>query len=269
VLWFRVESDCPANRTSKRVLKHLGAEGFGGMVLLWCFAAASGKDDLSPGRCVDSDMDPIPREDLVVASTLSEETFDALIAILLDTKTVDRQAWTERGELVFPGLSSRADRYTQSLARSRPVRQPAKKAPSPPEPHPLDFISPEPPPAPTQSRFDAFWALYPKHTTRKQAAAIWGTGERYAKGLKVEQNTQLYETIMAALTKHVQAWADEGKDRQFILSPYQYLKHRRWEDEIPPPPSPTRSTRTRQMQEAAAAFLASAPKVIPSDAESA
>ena len=264
MLWFRVESDCPANRTSKRVLKHLGAEGFGGMVLLWCFAAASGKDDLSPGRCVDSDMDPIPREDLVVASTLSEETFDALIAILLDTKTVDRQAWTERGELVFPGLSSRADRYTQSLARSRPVRPPAKKAPSPPEPHPLDFISPEPPPAPTQSRFDAFWALYPKRTDKKRTQALWTTGE-----LKIERDTQLFETIMSALRRHVNAWADEGRDIQFIASPFQYLKQRRWEDEIPPPPAPTRSTRTRQMQEAAAAFLANSPKAIPSDAESA
>jgi len=227
MLWFRVESNCPANRTSKRVLKHLGAEGFGGMVLLWCFAAAYGKDDLSPGRCVDSDMDPIPREDLVVASTLSEETFDALIAILMDTKTVDRQAWTERGELVFPGLSSRADRYTQS-------------------------------------RFDAFWALYPKRTDKKRTQALWTTGE-----LKIERDTQLFETIMSALRRHVNAWADEGRDIQFIASPFQYLKQRRWEDEIPPPPAPTRSTRTRQMQEAAAAFLANSPKAIPSDAESA
>jgi hypothetical protein len=266
MLWFRIDADFPCHRSSKRVLKSLGVGSIGAMVLLWCFVAKFGRDVTHPGRAVDSDFEPIDKADLVEASCLSVSEYDQLMEILLATKTISRAEFESNGIVHFHGICTRADTYTKKLIASASRKRMLPEAEQVPPPPPLQLMAPIDV-TPQPSGFTEFWNLYPKHTTRKQAEAIWGNGERYTKGLKVDQNAPLYETIMTALTKHVQTWADEGKDRQFILSPYQYLKHRRWEDEAPPPPQPVRSKRTRAMQEAAAAFLANSPKVTPSDAE--
>jgi hypothetical protein len=265
--WFKMDSDTPHHRVSKRVMKHLGVHGFGSMILLWCYAAAYGRDITSPGRCVDTDLEPIPKEDLIDASGLTEEGFDQLMAILFETKTIDMAAWTDRGELAFPGMSKRADEYSQTLARGRRAASPPTKAtptPRPAKPAALALSREEALPAAPQGRFEAFWALYPKRIDKQRTQALWNS-----KGLNVEANPQLAEVIMVALRRHVAAWETEQRELRYIASPYQYLKHRRWEDEAPPPPPPVRTKRTRAMQEAAAAFLASAPEVTPSDAEGA
>ena len=122
--WFRMDSDTPNHPTSRRVIKSLGNEGFGGLVRLWCFAAAFGKDE--PGRCVDSDCDPFNREALIDASGLSDEAFDALIEVCLETKCAERTAWENRGELAFPGMRSRSDSYSKQLLR-RNIVETSKK----------------------------------------------------------------------------------------------------------------------------------------------
>ena len=125
-----MDSLTPSNRTSRRVLKRLGNDGFGALILLYCFAAAQGKDPTSPGRCVDSDSDAIPREDLVEACGLSEEDFDALIAICVETKCVDREAWLG-GELNFPGMLTRCDDYAHKVMRRLAAEARTKGVPPP------------------------------------------------------------------------------------------------------------------------------------------
>jgi len=117
VKWFRMDSDCTTHPTIRRVIRQCGNEGFGALVRLWCFAAQYGRGD--PGRCVDSDGDPIPLEDLVDASGLELEKFTKLIKVCIDAKCVDAESWNERVELLFPGMKSRASEYTKKLIRNR------------------------------------------------------------------------------------------------------------------------------------------------------
>ena len=116
MLWYKMDSNAMEGRTFKRVARRLGNAGVGALVRLYCFSAGHGKDPTSPGRCVDSDLEPIPREDLVEASGLSEEDFDALIETCVSTKCVDG-AWADRGELNFPGMLSRCDEYAAKVMR--------------------------------------------------------------------------------------------------------------------------------------------------------
>tara|TARA_R110000824_G_scaffold18243_10_gene72639 strand:+ start:3984 stop:4817 length:834 start_codon:yes stop_codon:yes gene_type:complete len=115
--WFRMDSDTPNHPTSRRVIRKTGNEGFGALVRLWCFAAQYGKGD-TPGRCVDSDGDPIQVEDLVDASGLTDEQFRELIEVLLETKCIDQTAWELRQEITFPGMTTRADEYTKKVRRN-------------------------------------------------------------------------------------------------------------------------------------------------------
>lgn len=119
--WFRMDSDTPSHPTSRRVIRNLGNAGFGALVRLWCFTAQFGK--LEAGRCVDSDGDPIPQEDLIDACGLESDDFDALVAILLFTKCIDRDAWEKKGEMKFPGMMSRADTYTKKVQKSVQTRE--------------------------------------------------------------------------------------------------------------------------------------------------
>ena len=119
--WYRMDSDTPNHPTSRRVIRKLGNEGFGALVRLWCFAAQYGKGE-TPGRCVDSDGDSIQLEDLVDASGLTDEQFRALVAVLLDTKCIDTEAWESRKEMSFPGMTTRADEYTKKVKRNSVVR---------------------------------------------------------------------------------------------------------------------------------------------------
>jgi hypothetical protein len=120
VKWFRMDSDTPNHPTSRRVIRKLGNEGFGALVRLWCFAAQYGKSE--PGRCVDSDGDPVQVEDLVDASGLTDEKFRELVVVLLETKCIDAEAWESRQEMAYPGMTTRADEYTKKVRRNSVVK---------------------------------------------------------------------------------------------------------------------------------------------------
>jgi hypothetical protein len=234
---------------------------------------------------VDSELEPIPTEDLIEESGLTAETFGRLIEILIETKTADRESWELRGELSFPGMRARADMYTKTVARRRAAAGQPPVTPAPPAGRP--FGSPGTPPinpkrgtteptprssdddAPVLSlirttdvsaapcaRFEEFWALYPKHTDKKRSEALW-----CSKTLNVERDTQLFEAIMSGLRRQCDAWTDEQRDLQYTPSPYQYLKHRRWEDEAQAPRDRkmVRGKTTVAMQQATEAFLARHP----------
>tara|TARA_R110000824_G_scaffold8899_3_gene40416 strand:- start:22618 stop:23472 length:855 start_codon:yes stop_codon:yes gene_type:complete len=111
-----MDSDTPHHPTGRRVIRKQGNAGFGALVRLWCFAAQYGKAE--PGRCVDSDGDAIPVEDLLDACGLEENEFEELIEVLVDAKCIDARAWSELGELSFPGMTTRADEYTKKVRRN-------------------------------------------------------------------------------------------------------------------------------------------------------
>jgi len=136
--WFKVDSDAPSHPTNRRVLKELGTEGFGGLILLWCFIAQFGRD--LPGRGVDGDGDPIPKDVLVDVSTLSEEKFEKLVEILYQCKAIDRDAWAERQELYLRGMRSRGDAYAKRLGLKSTALNPER-----PSLEPLTQVTPAAP----------------------------------------------------------------------------------------------------------------------------
>ena len=243
--WFKVESSFGNHPTIQRLLNHpeLGTSALGSLILLWAFTATYGRDELHPGRCVDGQGHPIAKQDLVIAARMTDAQFDALIALLQQTGSIDIDAWTTRQELSFPGLTRRADPYTDKVRKRRerdlkasglqrgdmapqmvPAQRTATPAPSllPPSPE-YALVSRV---APTTPRFEGFWKLYPRKQNKKKALAVW-----QSKAFRVEHNTQLYEAIMAGLTRQVASWEARGTDVAHICHGDQFLKHRRWEDE--------------------------------------
>lgn len=246
MLWFRVMSNMPHHPSIQRVLHTptLGTAGLGSLLLLWAFSAMYGRDRTSPGRCVDSDGDAIPRVDLIRASLMTEDQFDTLLQVLVETKGIDVTAWLDRQELSFPGMRTRADEYTKQLAKRA-----AQSTPAPPPTvtaTTLRLTAPPETPRPT-TRFNAFWSLYPRKIEKKRARAAWTT-------LKAETNTQLYQVIMTGTQRLV----DEGRDITYIPAPQRFLSHRRFEDERSSvvTQTPVRPTSAEAMDRATEIFLA-------------
>ena len=268
MLWYKMDSNFPENRTARRVSRKLGNAGLGGLVRLFCFAAGHGKDPASPGRCVDSDLEPIPREDLVEASGLSEEDFDALIETCVSTKCVDG-AWADRGELNFPGMLKRADEYaakvmrrlaaearTKGLPPPTTTAPPRRPPPSPPETRataqpiapttttPLALVGTAMPTPRHPTRFEEWWALYPRKIEKKRARVAW-------KKLKAATDSQLFLVIMEGTQRLV----DSDIDIQYIPAPHRFLAHRRFEDEPTPVQAPKVAQSTLDRMDATARFL--------------
>lgn len=109
--WFRFDANTANHPTVRSVKKRLGNEGFGALANLWCFTAERGRQ--RPGRAVNGDGKPYRREALVDASEMSEEKFDQLIEVLLETECMNPEAWHERQEMHFPGMFERADDTTK------------------------------------------------------------------------------------------------------------------------------------------------------------
>lgn len=270
MLWYKMDANFIENRTARRVLRKLGNAGLGGLVRLFCFAAGHGKDPTSPGRCVDSDLVGIPREDLVEMCGLSEEDFDTLIGICVETKCVEREAWEHRGELNFPGMLKRADEYAAKVMRRLAAEARAKGLPPPPTTAPPPHTPPTPsePRATVQpisphttspplalvgtsalaskkpTRFDEFWAIYPRKIDKKRARAAWTK-------LKVATDTQLFEVILAGTRRLV----DSDVDLQYVPAPQRFLAHRRFEDEPAPAQTPKLTQSTRDRMDTTARFL--------------
>ena len=67
-------------------------------------------------------------------------------------------------------------------------------------------------------RFDHFWKLYPKKTTKKATKDAW---------LKIKMTDDLFKTIIEAITRQAPTFKDG-----FILDPVRWVKGERWEEEV-------------------------------------
>lgn len=270
MLWYKMDSNAMEGRTFKRVARRLGNAGVGALVRLFCFSAGHGKDPTSPGRCVDSDLEPIPREDLIEASAMSGEDFDTLIGICVETKCVEREAWEHRGELNFPGMLKRADEYAAKVmrrlaagARTKglppPTAPPRRTPPSPQDTRvtaqpidpaattttpPLALVGASMPTPQRPTRFDEWWAIYPRKIDKKRARMAWTK-------LKAATDSQLFEVIMAGTQRLIES----DIDIQYVPAPQRYLAHRRFEDEAPPVQAPKLAQSTLDRMDATARFL--------------
>lgn len=74
------------------------------------------------------------------------------------------------------------------------------------------------------SRFDEFWAAYPRKTSKQAAQKAWK---------KINANDELFAEIMKSVEAQ-SAWPQWTKDDgQFIPHPSTWLNNKRWEDEPP------------------------------------
>lgn len=73
-------------------------------------------------------------------------------------------------------------------------------------------------------RFDRFWEIWPKKKDKASARDVWG---------RLKPTEDLTEAIIVALRrqKMCRQWQEAGG--QYIPGPAKWLRHRRWEDEIP------------------------------------
>lgn len=67
-------------------------------------------------------------------------------------------------------------------------------------------------------KFDHFWKLYPKKTTKKATKDAW---------LKIKMSDDLFKTIIEAITRQAPTFKDG-----FILDPVRWVKGERWDDEV-------------------------------------
>ena len=114
--WFQLDADAPDDPKIRAVTRALGVEGFGGLVSLWCHIAKHGR---VPGQGIDSRGAPFPVDDLVAATGLPPEKFDALIDACIRTGHFKRDAWEQRGAIWIPAMERRADRYSRQIARAQ------------------------------------------------------------------------------------------------------------------------------------------------------
>jgi hypothetical protein len=116
VKWFQVDSDTPNDPRIKAILREMGAEGVGGLFLLWCFIADHG---CKPGRSIDSSNRPFPVADLIEATRLDKAKFERLVTICTDCGHFTKDAWVKRQEIAIPAMLRRADTYTRRTHRTK------------------------------------------------------------------------------------------------------------------------------------------------------
>lgn len=89
------------------------------------------------------------------------------------------------------------------------------------------------PQATNDSRFDQFWAAYPKRVAKGDARRAWAL---------VNPDDQLFKQMLHAIDwqKHTRDWMKDGG--QFIPYPATWLRAERWADELPEAkPSPAKA----------------------------
>lgn len=69
--------------------------------------------------------------------------------------------------------------------------------------------------------FEKFWALYPKHTHRQEAEALW---------LDIGPAEAFVATILAAIEHQALVWKSQGTETQYIPNPAAWLRNGRWMD---------------------------------------
>jgi hypothetical protein len=72
-----------------------------------------------------------------------------------------------------------------------------------------------------RASFDDFYTLYPRREAKQAAIKAWGKLPESSRMLAIE-----------AIPNHVQQWAKEGRQRQFIPLPASWLNGGRYEDEL-------------------------------------
>lgn len=114
--WFQVDADTPHDPKIQAVLRALGAEGLGGLFLVWCHIADHGTR--RPGWSLDSAGHPMPEAELRAISTLSEANFYELITICVSSGHFLKTPWEKRKVIAIPAMAKRADTYTHRKLRS-------------------------------------------------------------------------------------------------------------------------------------------------------
>jgi len=115
VKWFQLDADTPDDPKIRAVVRVLGVEGFGGLVGLWCHVAKHGR---KPGQGVDSRGAPLPVDEIVTATGLPADKFNALIDVCTRTGHFRRDAWEMYRGIWIPAMERRADRYARRVAKS-------------------------------------------------------------------------------------------------------------------------------------------------------
>lgn len=129
----------------------------------------------------------------------------------------DRTLWyafTEKGESILPkGQMEVPKRSNGSSEKGEPI------PPNDPPNDPPDNSSRS---ASASLDFERFWKLYPVKKAKQQALKAWK---------KINPDSQLTETIIAAVEKQ-KKWPDWIKDNgQYIPYPSTWLNQGRWDDE--------------------------------------
>jgi hypothetical protein len=97
-------------------LRQLGAEGIGGLFLVWCHIADHGTK--KPGWSLDSTGKPMPEAELQEASHLAPATFTRLVQICAEVGHFKKSEWVSRGVIAIPAMIRRADTYTRRRVRT-------------------------------------------------------------------------------------------------------------------------------------------------------
>jgi hypothetical protein len=98
------------------------------------------------------------------------------------------------------------------------------------------------------SRFDRWWAIYPRKIEKKRARVAWTK-------LKASTDTQLFSVIMEGTQRLVDRAMVERLDVRYVPAPQRYLTNRRFEDEPMPVHDPKLAQSTLDRMDATARFL--------------
>ena len=97
-------------------------------------------------------------------------------------------------------------------------------------------------------RFGQFWQLYPRKCEKQETLRIW-LRDSY------EQDTPLFDAVMAGLRRHVAVWEQEGRPRRYLPYPDKFLRRKIYLDEIEPEAVSAQSKHTQSIVEASQMFL--------------
>ena len=103
---------------------------------------------------------------------------------------------------------------------------------------------------PYPPRFTTFWDTYPQKKGKKATFAWWTTH-------KVEDDVELYGTILAGVHRYIQSSRNEGRDNnaRYTLHPITFLRGERYLDDVSPPPTTPVSAQTKSIVSASQRFL--------------
>ena len=92
----------------------------------------------------------------------------------------------------------------------------------------------------TSKLFSRFWEAYPRHEAKEAAREAF---------IKLGVDEGLLETMITAIGKwkKTNQWKDEGG--RYIPNPANWLRQRRWEDEVPKPAKPKATVIAQQYEQ--------------------